>query len=63
MLHAFYHLFMACCMFVLSFGFLLIALATLMGCLRDKWKSESYFEGYKDGYKKGFRQGLDNEEE
>ena len=27
MLHAFYHLFMACCMFVLSFGFLLVALA------------------------------------
>ena len=27
MLHTFYHLFMAFCMFVLSFGFLLIALA------------------------------------
>ena len=27
MLHAFYNLFMACCMFVLSFGFLIIALS------------------------------------
>ena len=34
----------------MDFFFLLIALATLMGCLRDKWKSESYFEGYKDGW-------------
>ena len=46
----------------MDFFFLLFALATLMGCLRDKWKSESYFEGYKDGYKKGFRSALDNEE-
>jgi hypothetical protein len=36
---------------------------TILGCLRDKWKSESYYEGYKDGYKKGFRASLNDEVE
>jgi len=47
----------------LALFILLIALAMLMGCLRDKWKSESYYEGYKDGYKKGFRASLNDEVE
>ena len=47
----------------MDYFFLLVALFSLFDCLRDKWKTESYYKGYRDGYKKGFRQGLDNEEE